>query len=265
VLRSVAGIQARTGSTRLPRKVLADLGGKPLIQRVVERARAAERVDEVFVLTSVEASDDELAAALEELAIPYRRGPLDDVYARYLALVEELEPRFLVRITGDCPLIEPGFIDAQLAALEAHDGDFTWVERSGIDGTLGGQAALSTRAFLQARESDDPRDREHVASFWFQANRNRFRWVGLEVDPVYRREGLRLQVDEPSDLELLRTIFARFAPADGGHPSLAEVVRWLDEHPEVRAINERVDESADNRALRRLTREPEVPLVGRWP
>ena len=113
----VAAIQARMGSTRLPGKVLADLAGKPLIQRIVERVRQAALVDEVYVLTSEARTDDVLVERLEELAIPYRRGPVDDVLTRYLDLAEELEPSHLVRVTGDCPFVEPDFIDLQLGAL----------------------------------------------------------------------------------------------------------------------------------------------------
>ena len=122
-LRVVCGVQARLGSTRLPAKVLADLAGAPLIMRVVERARRARRVDETFVLTSDDPSDDPLAEALEARGVPLRRGPLLDVYARYAALVDELGPDCVVRVTGDAPLVEPSFIDLQLDALAAHDGD----------------------------------------------------------------------------------------------------------------------------------------------
>ncbi|MEW6074242.1 MAG: NTP transferase domain-containing protein [Planctomycetota bacterium] len=261
----VAGVQARMGSTRLPGKTLADLAGAPLIVRVVERARAARRVDEVVVLTSVDPRDDELAAVLAERGIPCRRGPVDDVLARYLALADELAPDYVVRITGDCPLIEPAFLDLQLAALAAFDGDFTWVARGGVEGTLGGQRAMSARALLAARDTSDPRDREHVASFFFQTHRDRFRWVEIDVPPGWRRDGVRLHVDEPADLALLRAIYTRFAPDHGSLVPLAEALAWLDAHPEVAGLNRAVAESDANRALRLLARAPEVPLVGRWP
>ncbi len=265
----VAGIQARTGSSRLPGKVLADVGGTPLILRVVERARASRRVDEVLVLTSTEPADDALAALLEAHDVPVRRGPLHDVLARYAALLEEYDPRYVVRITGDCPLIEPAFVDLQIEALEAYDADLTWIRAGGCEGTLAGQGVKSARALRRALSSADPRDREHVGSFFFQSRAAGLRFVELEVDPGYRRPGLRLSVDEAADLEFVRALVERVERRRGKRFALRDVLAVLDEEPGLLALNRSVVESADNRLLRSLAREraataPPEP-VGRWP
>ena len=259
----VCGIQARLGSTRLPRKVLADLAGAPLITRVIQRCRAARYVDDVVVVTSDDPSDDPLADELERRGIPHLRGPLADVYSRYERLMDEYDPAYVVRVTGDCPLIEPAFLDLQLAALHQHDGDLAVVLEDGIEGTLGGQTAMSARVLRSVAESTDPRDREHVGTFWFVANRAELRNVGIVVDPAYRRPELRLQVDEPEDLDRMRAIFAAFAPDRGSVFSVLDVLRWLDAHPEVRDANAAVIESADNRALRAQRRAVSFPLVAR--
>jgi spore coat polysaccharide biosynthesis protein SpsF (cytidylyltransferase family) len=256
----VAAVQARMGSSRLPGKVLADLGGKPLIQRVVERVRACALVDEVFVLTSEAKSDDPLVECLAELAIPYRRGPVDDVLTRYLDLVEELRPSHLVRVTGDCPFVEPDFIDLQLGALRAFDADLVRVvtrQPGAIDGTLGGQTALSVRAVRAAQASDDPRDREHVGSFFLLRHARDFVQVELEIAPELERPGLRLSVDEPADLEFARRVWGAVDLEQDGLFPLARALRWIDAHPEVRACNREVKESADNQALRALARRAE--------
>lgn len=262
--RVVAGVQARLSSTRLPGKVLADVAGKPLIQRVVERTRAARLVDEVIVLTSEEPSDDPLAQAMDELGIPCRRGSLPDVLSRYGALLQDYGPEYVVRVTGDCPLVESSFIDAQLEALIAFDADFTWIAPGGIEGTLCGQGALSARALERALSSTDPRDREHVGGFFFQRERASFRHVELLVDPLYRRAGLRLAVDEPADLELVRAVFAALDRPDERF-SLADAIRWLDRHPKVRAGNAEVVESSANREVQAKKRNAPAELVGRWP
>ena len=120
-MKSVIGIQARMSSTRLPGKSLADLAGEPVIMRVVERARAARRVDEVVVLTSTDPSDDPLVEVLEARAVPVRRGPLDDVYARYLALVEEMEPDDAADVLGDLPGEQSARILELMEAEEAEE------------------------------------------------------------------------------------------------------------------------------------------------
>lgn len=258
---SVAAVQARMGSTRLPGKVLADLCGKPLVQRVVERVRQAALVDEVVVLTSTAATDDPLAECLDALAIPYRRGPEDDVLARYLALVDELSPRWVVRVTGDCPFVDPGFVDLQLGALRAFDADLVHVANDAggaIEGTLGGQSAYSARALRFAAASDDPRDREHAGAFFFTRHAEAFKTVEIEVDSTFERPGLRLQVDEAADLAFARALWASADERGDGRFPLARALRWLDEHPELRATNAHVLESADNRALRALAREHEA-------
>jgi len=256
----VAGIQARMGSTRLPGKVLLDLCGKPLIQRVYERTRAAALVDEAIVLTSSHASDDALVARLEELGIPYRRGPLNDVLARYLELAEELKPSYLVRVTGDCPFVEPDFIDLQLGALRALGADAVRVanERAAaIEGTLGGQSAFSTRALRLVESSTDPRDREHVGSFFFHRHAARLKQVEIEVDEALEFPGLRLQVDEPADLEFARSVWSAVDHEGDGSFPLVRALRWIAAHPEVRELNGHVLESIDNRALRALARSAE--------
>lgn len=264
----VAGIQARTSSTRLPGKVLADVGGTPLILRVVERARACRSVDEVLVLTSVEASDDALVTLLEERRVPVRRGPLQDVLARYAALLDEHDPRYVVRVTGDCPLIEPSFVDLQVAALEAYDADVTSVPPA-CEGALAGQKVLSARALRRASSSTDPRDREHVGGFFLQRHAAELRLVELDVDARYHRPGLRLSVDEPADLELVRALVARVEARCGPRFSLLDVLAVLDAEPSLLALNGSVVESADNRLLRALARqraaESPVEPVGRWP
>lgn len=260
----VAGIQARTSSTRLPGKVLADLGGKPLIQRVYERTRAAELLDEVFVLTSSDPSDDALAAVLAERDIPFRRGSLGDVRSRYLELAEVSGAQYLVRVTGDCPFVAPEIIDLRLGALRALDADFIALEgnqAAAIEGTLGGQDAFSARALRLSLSSDDPRDAEHVASFFLARRAECLARNELEVGEIYRRPGLRLQVDEPADLEFARIVWAACDLEGDGLFPLARAIRWIDAHPEARRLNQHVLESADNRALRTLVRslEPAPP------
>jgi len=261
-MKSVAGIQARCSSTRLPGKVLADLAGEPLIVRVWERVRAADLVDEAVVLTSTDPSDDRLVRLLEGRRIPVRRGPLGDVMARYEELLAASEADYVVRVTGDCPLVDPTFVDLQLGALRAFDGDLAVVD-PGFEGTLGGQTALSARALRRAAASSDPLDREHVGSFWLRAHRGELRCVGLDVDPSLARPGLRLQVDEAPDLDLIRAIYEAFADEEGAGFALKDALGWLDEHPEVARLNREVRESEANRRLRELHRVP-VP-VGRWP
>jgi spore coat polysaccharide biosynthesis protein SpsF (cytidylyltransferase family) len=262
---AVCGIQARMGSTRLPGKSLADLAGRPLVHRVWERARRAVRVTEAVVLTSTDAADDPLAAYCESEGIPVRRGPLDDVLERYLELLEEHHTRYLVRVTGDCPLIDPGFIDLQLDALEAFDGDLCVPSCGPAAPALAGQGALSARALWRAAESDDPRDREHVGAFWLAEHRAELRAVEVEVDPTLAHWGLRLCVDEEPDLAFVRAVWDAFALEFDPGFRLADVLRGLGERADLTSMNAAVVDSDVNRDARAAERVAPDECVGRWP
>lgn len=262
---AVAGIQARMSSSRLPGKSLADLGGKPLIYRVWERARRARRVEDVYVLTSDEPDDDPIAEYCEGAGIPVRRGPLHDVLARFVNLLAETRAPYVVRITGDCPLVSPEYVDLQLDALEAFDGDFAAPPAGSIALPLAGQGAISARAIHAANESDDPADREHVGSFFFGRNRAEFRTVELDIDPVFQREDLRLCVDEPADLEFVRRVWETFVLEYDPGARLSDLIRRIDEDEELRSIHADVEESAANQRARALVRQNPPRIVGRWP
>ncbi len=251
-------------SSRLPGKALAELAGEPMIQRVYERLLASRRIDEVLVLTSDEASDDPLCAELEVRGIPYRRGSLDDVLSRFEALLDEFDPTYVVRVTGDAPLVDPVFIDDQLAALERFDGDLTWCQPAGaFDGVLGGQTVVSARALRLAAHSENPLDREHVGSFFLRSHLSDLRVVEMRPDERYQDRGLRLCVDEESDLRLVRLLFETFDEEYGSDVPLDVVLDWLRARPELVGINADVQESADNRRLRALP-PPQIRRVGSW-
>ena len=199
-------------------------------------------------------------ARLEELSIPCRRGPLEDVLARYQELAEERHAVHVVRVSGDCPFVEPDFIDLQLGALRAMDGDVVQVINNAggaVEGTLGGQQAFSARCLRWVETSAAFRDREHVGSFFLCSEADKLQPIRIEVDPVYERPGLRLQVDEPADLAFARAVWsAADHEGDGSFP-LARALRWIEAHPEC-VSNRHVRESADNQALRRLARSADA-------
>src|SRR5450756_411411 len=109
-------IQARTGSTRLPGKVLEDLGGHPVLEWVVRAAKAATQIDTVIVATSTLAGDDVVAELAESFGVPVVRGSEDDVLSRYVAALDAYPADAIVRLTADCPLLDPTLIDAVAGA-----------------------------------------------------------------------------------------------------------------------------------------------------
>ena len=111
-------------STRLPGKVLADLGPGTTIELVLRRLARARELAGVVVATSVDPSDDELAVAVEGMGVPLVRGPLDDVLGRYALALGETGAQAVVRITADCPLVEPALVDRLVAGWRAGEADY---------------------------------------------------------------------------------------------------------------------------------------------
>jgi len=255
-------IQARSSSSRLPGKVLKPLAGQPMIWHIVQRARACAQVDRVVVATSVEPSDDALASFCNEAGIDCHRGSLANVLSRYLAVLEQDDHPYFVRITGDCPLIHPPFIDRQIQALIAHDADL--VRCDALSTLLEGQGACSTRSLRQvAQATDHPDDQEHVGARYYAEHPEAFRTVGLQLPLDLQDTRWRLTVDEAADYQLMVKLYE--ALYQGEPIPLTAAIAYLQRHPEVAAVNRRVEHSAINQELaaRRAAHRP--PLVGTLP
>ncbi|OGG60559.1 hypothetical protein A3C86_04710 [Candidatus Kaiserbacteria bacterium RIFCSPHIGHO2_02_FULL_49_16] len=232
-------IQARMSSSRLPGKVMLDLAGAPVLVRVVERVRSAKLVDVVAVATSTDPSDDPIAALCEERNIALFRGPLDDVLARYIGAAHALGCETIVRITSDCPLIDPSVIDLCIETfLEGHydyisncaPGERTFPR--GLDVEVCATVALERAD----RDAKAPYEREHVMPFIWENKKNLFS-VGpiIKSSHEYRRP-YRLTLDYAEDYELTKRIYAHFQKPDSVI-DVPKALRYLDNHPELIAIN----------------------------
>ncbi len=242
-METIALIQARMGSTRLPRKVLEPISGKPLVERVVERAHAASRISRVAVVTSDRAGDDELEAACTSAGIACWRGSETDVLDRFHQAAAALGAERIVRITADCPLIDPTVVDALIELVEKRAGlAYASVATGaigpsrgyrrfpdGLDAEVFDSKVLET-AWLEAR---DPYEREHVTPFIWRRP-DRFAAEVLEAPDDFGDE--RWTIDYPEDLELVREIYDRLyrrGPAFG----YAEIITLLDANPGLRMLN----------------------------
>ena len=121
----LAILQARLSSTRLPGKVLKPILGTPMIVRQIERIQRSKRTDQLVVATSVDPSDDPLVTELRERGIEVRRGPLNDVVARFEQVIDEFRPQSVVRLTADCPLTDALVIDTVIDSHRSSGSDYT--------------------------------------------------------------------------------------------------------------------------------------------
>lgn len=230
-MRTIAVIQARTSSTRFPGKVIADLEGVPMVVFMAARVAQCAALDQVILATSDQASDTPLAKVATDHGLSVFRGPLDDVLGRFVLVQRQTGAEVIVRMTGDCPLADPDVIGDLVALRAAKDADYASnvAPRSyphGLDCEVFTADAL-TRAQTHAR---DAYDREHVTP-WMRSPE-----AGLTLaNLAYPRDlsDMRLTVDHPEDLEVVRKIVA------GTHKNarLSEVADWLEAHPEVAVLN----------------------------
>jgi spore coat polysaccharide biosynthesis protein SpsF len=214
------------------------LAGRPMLDRVLRRAQRARTLDIVILATTEGAIDDPIVEAGRNLGVPVFRGPEQDVLRRYLGAAEEHHLDVVVRLTADCPLIDPAVIDLVVAHFLAQPilpdyGSNTWPRSvpTGLDTEVFTLAALR-RADL---ESTAKRDREHV-TLWMKEHPETFRISPVAV--TTQALDARWTVDEPADLEFVRALFEAFGGRDDFH--WGEVKALLDRRPELSLINAQV-------------------------
>lgn len=226
-MRVLVVIQARTGSTRLPGKVLADLNGRPVLAHVVDRARRARSVAEVVVATTIGADDDAVVALCRSLGVATVRGPVEDVLTRYVMAARAHPADVVVRITADCPLLDWRLIDRVVGRLAREGAEYASNETPQTYPDGYDVEALTT-ACLKRVDGDArrPHEREHVTAH-IRENLGLYR-----VATVTCRTDLsavRLTVDLPSDLARARAVLA--ALPESPLPRLGAVVGLLRRRP----------------------------------
>jgi spore coat polysaccharide biosynthesis protein SpsF len=199
-------IQARTGSTRLPGKILEPIAGFPLLGWVVERLKLAKSLDQVVVATSLADADDAVEAMGKALGFAVFRGS-EEVLGRFLGAVESFKFDHVLRVCGDSPFVDAGLVDALVSAYLAADVDYASNigQRSyprGLDAEIFSAESLRRVASL----AQAPYERAHVTPFYYQ-NSEQFRLLNLPGPADYSQH--RWCVDEPSDLAFVRALAKR--------------------------------------------------------
>jgi len=233
---TLAIIQARLGSTRLPGKALRSLHGKPLIAHVIERVRAATRVDRVTVATTDRPEDDAIEALARERGVECFRGSERDVLDRfYRAAVAAgaAESDTIVRITGDCPLQDPTVIDEVVERLAAQGVDYTSTPANYPEGL--DVEAFSFSALRTAQEEAVlPSEREHVTPY-LKNHPERFRgdiWTNGTVDD----RTMHWSVDTEADFQFVEKLFEALY-REGEIFGKDEVLTYLHAHPALLSVN----------------------------
>jgi spore coat polysaccharide biosynthesis protein SpsF (cytidylyltransferase family) len=218
-VKVIAVVQARTGSTRLPGKVLADVGGIPLIAHSLRRLRAAGRVDEVVLATTEHHSDDALVELASREDVEAYRGPEHDVLSRVRGAAESVGADAVVRITGDCPLLDPDVVDRVVAALvdaPDHCDYASNVLRRTYPKGLDAEALWLDTLRRIDELATSTESREHVTWFAYRERPDLFTLRSVEGDED--RSDLDWSVDTADDLERMRALVAVLDSPDQAMP-----------------------------------------------
>jgi glutamate-1-semialdehyde aminotransferase/spore coat polysaccharide biosynthesis protein SpsF (cytidylyltransferase family) len=229
---NVALIQARMGSSRFPGKVLEDLSGRPMLWHVVHRVRGAGRVERVVVATTDRAVDDPIARFCAQENIACFRGDEQDVLDRFYQAARADHADVVVRITADCPLIDPEVIDKVVERFQRGDCDYVsnairYTYPDGLDTEVFSFAALE-RAW---REAGKPSEREHVTPY---LRTGKFRVANVESEIPVSPAQYRWTVDHPADLEFVRKVYAAFSR--NGEFGFRAIFDLLKERPDLATI-----------------------------
>ena len=232
--KTIAIVQARTDSSRLPGKVLLPVLQQPMLMHQLQRISRSKRLDKVIVATSDQESDDALAKVVLDNGYECFRGSEDDVLARFYELCSSLdlqEDDMIVRLTGDCPLLDSLVIDELVDFFTKQNVDYAAncivpVYPDGFDAEIFTFRSLQ-EAFLKA---DRPSDREHVTPYIYTSGL--FKTANIEKED--RMDHLRLTVDEKEDFQLIRRLYEHF-----GHNRFTyeEIIRYLSKHQELTQLN----------------------------
>lgn len=240
-MKTVIIVQARMTSTRLPGKVLKEVLGKTLLEYLIERLRRVKLADEIVIATTINHTDQPIVDLCRRLNVAVTRGSEHDVLARYYEAAKLHHADVIVRVTSDCPAIDPAVIDRVIAFYRDHPGQYDYVSNSLKQSFPYGMAVevFPFNALEEAaREAKADPEREHVSPFLY-TRPERYR-IGQVVYPRNLSHH-RWTVDTPEDFELIRLILEALYPVKPEF-EMQDVLALLDQHPDWVQINAHVQQ-----------------------
>jgi spore coat polysaccharide biosynthesis protein SpsF len=236
-MKRVMIVQARATSARLPGKVLIELGGRPMLGQQLARLRQCRLVDEIVVATTTEANDEPVALLARQAGARVFRGSTNDVLSRFVGAAREARADVVVRITADCPLIDPEVCDRVIAELVEHPSECDYasnVSRRSFPRGLDAEALFFDVLLRMDRLALSTPAREHVTIVPRSERPGLF--LCRDVVDGTNNSDLRWTVDTPDDLRLMRLLFDELGLSER-HVPYREILAHVRARPELSAIN----------------------------
>lgn len=232
-------IQARMSSSRLPGKIMLRACGKTMLELMIERVQKAHTLDKILVATTINPADDIIVNLCKDIGVQYFRGPEEDVLLRYKLAADVVNADTIVRLSSDCPLIDPIVIDKIVNVYV--NGNFDFVNnlsplpRTYPDGMM---VEVFSKDLLNEinREAIKPSHREHVTFFmWMQPNRYKIHRVDYEKD----LSQYRLNLDYAEDYDMIKSVFENLYEKDKFF-TMEDTINWLNAHPKILELNSHI-------------------------
>ena len=220
-------VAVRMKSSRLPKKALADLCGKPLIIRLVERIRQAQIPSKVIICTSTNKQDDELEKISQDNDLECYRGSELDVMSRFIDVADREKATAVVRVTGDNPLTDPEMLDFMIKQHIKKKAEYTFND----DLPNGTRPEIIDVEMLKRchKNLQDPSKSEYMT--WMLNRPDYFKTLNVKSNSKnLQRPEISLTVDTEDDYKLMKSIFSKYA---GNPPKLEEIINWLDKNPQL--------------------------------
>ena len=253
ILRYLAMIQARCGSTRLPNKVLSGLCGKPALQRMIERVKRSKIVDEVIVVTSIEKNNLPILSLCSSINVRVGVGSENDVLDRFYQTAKLLEPDYVIRLTADCPCFDADLLDNAISEMDEETDYCGMTSESFADG-LDLEIMKFSALEKSWKEANHSFEREHVTQYIVR-HPELFVIQNFE-SPIGYFGNYRWTVDEPEDLEVVKKIYEHFLNTDiKDNFSYKDILNYMKSNPEIQDINKMYTR---NEGLEKSIREDHV-------
>lgn len=235
--KTIAIIEARMTSARLPGKVLLPTCGKPLLAHLIERLQRVSNLDAIVIATTINSGDDPIVELAQGMGVGCFRGSENDVLSRVLGAAQAYGADVIVEITGDCPAIDPNIVAQCIDAFFVSGADY--VENSLYPGGMNFTAfTTKTLAEVELFTRNDPLAREHV-SLPIYKHPEKYRQYKVVAPPELSRPDIYIELDEPSDYEMIKAIFEALYPVNPEF-TLADILKFLDTHPKILELNSHV-------------------------
>ena len=247
-IKVLAIIQARLSSSRLPKKILLEINKKSILEIIYRNLEKINSIDKVIVATSKNKSDKELSLYCKKKNFNFFEGSLKNVLNRFVKIIKIYNPKYIVRVTADCPIIDPKVLDTFIKTLKKNNLDCLFFSHP--TSLLSGYDVYSSNLLLQAfKKSKSKKDEEHVGSFYIKKNLKDFKTLKVVLPKYLRTNKFKLSIDTKNDYLKIKKLF-KIYPLKKIY--IKKIFEILNRNPKLIIKHTKNNFSEDNRQIRKI-------------